>query len=448
MKDKNLNDKGLSDESLSDESLNDESLSDRHLPGLKGISSLQDLSERVSLEGKRVFLRLDLNTPLENAKITDSTRIRAALPTLRFLLDKGAKLVIASHLGRPKTDADMKSLSLEPVAQRLGELLKLEVFLVEEALGLVPKELLKGLKSQQVVMLENLRFTPQEKQNSSEMASIISSYIDIYVNDAFGVCHREHTSVCALSQMVKERAAGFLIFKEVEMLNSVLYDSQPPFVVILGGAKVSDKISVFESLMEKVDTFIVGGAMAYTFLKAKGVEVGDSLVEKNYISFAKQMIRALEVRKKKLLLPIDHLVIKKADFEKANNTTVSILYTKGEAIEKGYMGLDIGPESQKKFAEQIAEAQTVFWNGPMGMFEKEEFCHGTFSIARTLAQCSGTTVVGGGDSVAATFAAGVADKMTHISTGGGASLKYLQGSQLPGLEALRESKREGVTPAL
>ncbi len=406
--------------------------------GLDKITCMDELS----LDGKRVFLRLDLNVPLRDGEIKDETRIRACLPTIRYILDHGGKLVVGSHLGRPKGEEDRQKLSLEPVAKRLGELLEIEVFLMEDILGQAPQQLLNGLRSSQIIMLENLRFVDEEIKNSQEMAVIIASYIDIYINDAFGACHRAHGSISALAKEVEQRVVGFLIRKEVEMLDQVIYQSTNPFVVILGGSKVSDKIGVFENLMEKVDTFIVGGAMAYTFLKAKGVSVGDSLVERDYLTFAKEIIRSLETRGKKLLLPVDHIVAENLNAEETARINES------ENIERGWMGLDIGPRSTELFIEEISKAKTIFWNGPMGVFEKEVYSKGTFSVAQAVADNGGLTVVGGGDSVAATNAAGVADKMTHISTGGGASLEYLQGDKLPGLEALRKTGREGVTPTL
>ena len=410
--------------------------------GMQGISCIDELS----LKSKKVFLRLDLNTPLKESQdgemeVADDTRIRAALPTVKFLLEQGAKVVIGSHLGRPQKEEDQKRLSLEPVARRLGDLLEGEVFLMDEVLSPAPKELLTGLKNHQVILLENLRFEKGETKNSHDMASYLSSYIEIYVNDAFGACHRAHASIAALASQVKTKAVGFLIRQEVEVMDQLLHQSKEPFVAILGGAKVSDKIGVFENLMHKVDTFIVGGAMAYTFLKAKGVDVGDSRVEKEQLSFAKDMIRALETRGKKLLLPVDHIVSDRFDSDMAQ-------VIDGEKIDSRKMGLDIGPHTIALFQKEIASAQTIFWNGPMGVFERKPYSQGTFAVAEAVAKNSGFTVVGGGDSAAAAQAAGVADQISHISTGGGASLEYLQGDKLPGLEVLRRTGREGVEPVL
>lgn len=398
---------------------------------LLGIKSIEDFK----LDDKKVFLRLDLNVPLENGEITDDTRIVAALPTIRFALEKGAKLALASHLGRPKGEADRKKLSMEPIARYLNKALNCEVMLIDDLRGDAAKALLAGLKANQIIMFENLRFDEGEEKNDVELAQIIASYFDIYINDAFGASHRSHMSVVALPQEFKERGLGFLMKKEIQMLDTILEGGESSFVAILGGAKVSDKITVIEKLIEKVDALIIGGAMAYTFLAAQKVSVGDSLVEKDKVKFAGDLMQRMEVRNKKLYLPIDHRTV--TSFQ----ATDSLAVTKASAIDSGKMGIDIGPQTEKLFSDVIAKAKTVFWNGPMGVFEIEPYSKGTFAIAKAVAESGALSVVGGGDSAAAANESGYAEKMSHISTGGGASLEYLQGDKLPGVEALRPAKR-------
>ncbi len=396
--------------------------------GLQGIKTIRDFE----LADKVVFLRLDLNVPLEGGKITDDTRITASLPTINFALEKGAKLVIASHLGRPKAFGD-KKYSMEPVAQRLTELLKREVILIEDPKSDAVKALLMGLKKTQVILLENLRYEPGETENSEEFAHAMASYTQIYINDAFGASHRAHSSIDALPRIVKNKGIGFLIEKEIQMLDKLMTSPARPYLAVMGGAKVSDKIDVIEKLMDIVDGIIIGGAMAYTFLKARGLSVGKSLVETDKVNYAKEMIARMEARGKSLLLPVDHLVTE--DFNSGKAELVP-----GESIPEGKMGIDIGPQTIKLFSRAIQESKTVFWNGPMGVFENPAYAKGTFAIAQALAESQATKIVGGGDSAAAAEASGFADKMTHISTGGGASLEYLQGVRLPGLEALRPPK--------
>ncbi|MEI7973793.1 MAG: phosphoglycerate kinase [Bdellovibrio sp.] len=401
--------------------------------GLKGISSIRDFQ----LHDKVVFLRLDLNVPLDAGRITDETRIQASLPTIRYALEQKAKLVLASHLGRPKSAED-RQYSLEPVARRLSELLNVEVILVEEPGSEAVKALLAGMKRNQILLLENLRFEKGETENSEAFARQLASYTDVYVNDAFGASHRAHASIEALPALLKHKGIGFLIQKEIQMLDSLLDQPARPYWAILGGAKVSDKIAVIEKLMDVVDGFIIGGAMAYTFLRARGKEVGSSLVEVDKLSYAREMMARLEARGKSLLLPVDHVVatsLQGKDFKTSSS----------ETIEAGWMGLDIGPKTRAVYREAISRAQTIFWNGPMGVFEKPDFARGTFELAEALANNSGLKIVGGGDSAAAAEASGFADKMSHISTGGGASLEYLQGDSLPGLEILRNKRG---TPAV
>lgn len=398
--------------------------------GLKGIKTVRDFE----LAGKTVFLRLDLNVPLEGGKISDETRIRASLPTINYCLEKGAKLILASHLGRPKSAQD-KKYSLEPVAVRLTELLKKEVVLMEEPSSEGVKHILYGNMKDEVILLENLRFDEGETENSNELATQWASYTDIYIDDAFGACHRAHASIHALPEIMQKKGIGFLIEKEVQMLDSLVDSPKKPYIAVLGGAKISDKIDVIEKLIDLVDGFVIGGAMAYTFLKAQDIPVGKSLVEIDKLKYAKEMIARMEARGKSLLLPVDHVV--STEFGNAENKKL----TSSAKIDENYMGLDIGPQTIKNFSAALSQASTIFWNGPMGVFENKAFCDGTFAIAKAIADSKGVKIVGGGDSAAAAEASGFADKMTHISTGGGASLEYLQGEKLPGLEVLRPRKQ-------
>lgn len=396
---------------------------------LKGIKSIRDLE----FTNKVVFLRLDLNVPLEAGNISDETRILASLPTIKFLRDKGAKIVMCSHLGRPKGPGD-KEYSLEPVAASLSKHLNAEVILFDDPASDGVKGLLQNLRPNQLILLENIRYVAGETKDSAELAQTLSSYSDIYINDAFGASHRAHASIHALPLIMKEKAMGFLIEKEISFLGKLLENPEKPYLAILGGAKVSDKIAVIEKLIDIVDGFLIGGAMAYTFLKAMGVNVGRSLVEADKIKYAAELIERVKARNKSFLLPVDHLVVKNlAD-------TKSTTLTTGVDIPNDLLGIDIGPKTISQFKTAIGEAKTIFWNGPMGIFETPEFAKGTFSIAAALAENSGTKVVGGGDSASAAEASGYAEKMTHISTGGGASLEFLQGEKLPGIEVLRAKR--------
>lgn len=399
---------------------------------LRGIKTVRDFE----LQDKVVFLRLDLNVPLDNGKISDETRITASLETIKYILEKGGKLVMASHLGRPKAAGD-KKYSMEPIADRLAELLKKEVILIEEPSSEAVKALVKGASRNQIVLLENLRYEKGETENSEEFAQILASYTDIYINDAFGASHRAHASIDALPRLLKNKGIGFLIEKEIKMLNQLIENPQRPYLAILGGAKVSDKIDVIMKLIDIVDGFIIGGAMAYTFQKAKGLAVGRSLVEADKISFAKDMMKRIEARDKTLLLPLDHVVTE-------DIASLKTRVTAGTSIEETELGVDIGPQTIKLYSAAIQQAKTVFWNGPMGIFETPEYSKGTFSIAAAVGAADGIKIVGGGDSAAAAEASGFASKMTHISTGGGASLEYLQGDRLPGLEALKPPKMSGL----
>jgi phosphoglycerate kinase len=397
---------------------------------LEGIKSI----ENFQLEDKRLFLRLDLNVPMsDDYKITDDTRIRAALPTIRYAIDKGAKIILSSHLGRPK--GTEKKYSLEPVADYLSEILSKEIILVEEPRGHAPKALLAGLKPSQIIILENLRFDKGEEKNDRDFAQCLASFSDIYINDAFGASHRAHASIVALPELMEKRGIGFLMRKEIEMLDTIRLNPEHPFLTILGGAKVSDKIDVIEVLMDKVDTMIIGGAMAYTFLAAQNVPIGKSLVEKDKVRFATELIERAKARNKRLLLPVDHRITQ--DIKDTENSKL----TDGVGISAGWMGVDIGPKTLALYAQEVTRAKTIFWNGPMGVFETKEFSEGTFGLAQAISDTSALSVVGGGDSAAAAQASGLADKFSHISTGGGASLEFLQGDKLPGIEALRPPKR-------
>ncbi|NOJ77732.1 phosphoglycerate kinase [Myxococcus xanthus] len=385
----------------------------------------------LQLTGKRVFIRVDFNVPMEGRRVTDDTRIREAMPTIRRALEMGGKVILASHLGRPK-GPDPK-LSLEPVAVRLAELLggKHEVILTDDCVGDGVKKQVKELKDGQVVVLENLRFHKEEEANDETFARELAALADVYVNDAFGTAHRAHASTAGMVPFVKEKAAGFLMRKEIEYLGKVLKNPDKPFVAILGGSKVSDKIKVIESLLPKVDALLIGGAMAYTFLKAQGVEVGKSRVEGDKLSLATRLLEAAHRFKTQLVLPVDHIV----GTEPTENSPAT--ETPDNAIPPDMMGLDIGPKTRAIFAQHIRDARTVVWNGPMGLFEVPKFAEGTRSVAAAMAiNTQATTVIGGGDSAAAVEQMGFADKMSHVSTGGGASLEFLEGRDLPGIKAL------------
>ncbi|MEZ4871527.1 MAG: phosphoglycerate kinase [Bdellovibrionales bacterium] len=400
---------------------------------LRDIPFIEDLS----LKGKQVFIRVDFNVPIVDGEITDDSRIRAALQTIRYCMDQGAKVVLGSHFGRPKTEEDRKKLSLEPVANRLQQLLDCEVILIEDPLSDAPQALLKTLRPNQILLLENLRFFAGETKNEKGLVDAVSKYADVYINDAFGASHRAHSSIVGLPAVIKSKAMGFLIKKEIENLNLILKGAESPYIAILGGAKVSDKITIIKDLMNKVDGFIIGGAMAYTFIKAKGLNVGNSLVEKDQLQFARKLIGGMDARNKQLLLPVDHIVAPRFDA-----TEGEVKITKDQSIEDGYMGLDIGPKTRSLYAEAIGKAKTVFWNGPMGVFENPLFNKGTFAVAEAIAHSNATSIVGGGDSASAARQSGFADDFTHISTGGGASLEYLQGIAMPGLLALQDKFRE------
>lgn len=390
--------------------------------------SIKDLD----LKGKRVFLRVDFNVPLdEEGKIRDDTRIKSSLPTINYLIEKKAKLITASHLGRPKGKYDPK-LSLKPVAGRLSELIGREVILAPDVIGDEALKLKKGLREGQVLLLENLRFHAEETANDSCFAQHLAQEVDYYVNDAFGSCHRAHASVVAITQYVRKSAAGFLLEKEVEYLSKAIHSPRKPYVAILGGAKVSDKIPVIENLLNKADSILIGGAMAYTFFKAQGFEVGRSLVEEDKIDLAAHLLSRAEEKKVNIYLPSDHRVAAEKEPGAEVKTVDSF------PIPPNLMALDIGPKTIEKYSEIIAKAKTIFWNGPLGVFEIDEFSQGTMEIAKAVAKSQAISIVGGGDSVAAVYKAGVTEKISHISTGGGASLEFIANETLPGIEALAE----------
>jgi 3-phosphoglycerate kinase len=388
----------------------------------------------VPVRGKLVFLRNDFNVPL-NAKgeITDDTRIRAALPTLRYLIEHQARIVCASHLGRPKGEV-IPECSLKPVAGHLTKLLQQKVIFNGEVVGEKISRAKAGLADGQVLLLENLRFHPGETKNDPAFAAELAKGIDIYVDDAFGSCHRAHASIEQITLNVPLAAAGFLLKKEIDYLTLAAETPPDHYLVILGGAKVSDKLPLLMHLLDKADTILIGGAMAYTFLKASGVGVGYSRVENECLDLCRELLRKGEAKGVRILLPQDHIAATRID----PNITIRIIRP-GEEIPGEMIGLDIGPETVERYQNEIARAKLIFWNGPMGVFEVEAFAGGTMEIAAAVAASTATTIIGGGDSIAAVHKAGVSDRISHISTGGGAALEFLAGDKLPGIEALTEA---------
>ncbi|MDM0978635.1 phosphoglycerate kinase [Clostridium perfringens] len=388
--------------------------------------------EDVQVKGKKVLVRCDFNVPLKDGVITDENRLNGAMPTIKYLVDNGAKVILCSHMGKPKGEAKPE-FSLAPVAKRLSEMLGKEVVFAadDNVVGENAKKAVAEMKDGDVVLLQNTRYRKEETKNGEELSKELSSLAEMFVNDAFGTAHRAHCSTVGVTEYLKPAVCGYLIQKELKFLGDAVETPERPFVAILGGAKVSDKINVINNLLEKVDTLIIGGGMAYTFLKAQGYTVGSSLVEEDKVEYAKEMLAKAEEKGVKLLLPVDHRVAK--EFK-----DVEAVVTEDQNIAEGFMGLDIGPKTEAIYAEAIKDAKTVIWNGPMGVFEFENFNKGTIAVAKAMAEADATTIIGGGDSAAAVNILGFGDKMSHISTGGGASLEFLEGKVLPGIAALND----------
>ncbi len=387
--------------------------------------------EDIDVKGKKCLVRCDFNVPLKDGKITDENRLVGAMPTIKYLVDHGAKVILCSHLGKPKGEAKPE-LSLAPVAKRLSEMLGTEVVFAadDNVVGENAKKAVSEMKDGDVVLLENTRYRAEETKNEENFSKELASLAEIFVNDAFGTAHRAHCSTVGAGQFLQERVCGYLIQKEIDFLGSAVENPERPFLAILGGAKVSSKLGVINNLLDKVDTLIIGGGMGYTFLKALGHEIGTSLVEEDKIDYAKDMMAKAEEKGVKLLLPID--IVYASEFAEDAEPHI----TEGRDIPAGNMGLDIGPKTRELFAEVVKASKTIVWNGPMGVFEFENFAKGTKAIAEAMAEADATTIIGGGDSAAAVNQMGFGDKMSHISTGGGASLEFLEGKELPGIAAL------------
>ncbi len=391
----------------------------------------------LDIQGKRVLMRVDFNVPVKDGVVGDDTRIVAALPSINYVLKNSGSLVLMSHCGRPKGEKNME-FTLKPAADRLAELVDAKVTLAPDVIGDEVKGLVDGLQAGEILVLENVRFYKEEEgkgctaEEQDAFAKELASYGDIYVSDAFGTAHRAHASMAVVTKYIDQCAAGFLLEKEIEYLGKVLESPERPFVAIIGGAKISGKIDVVTSLMEKCDTILIGGGMAYTFFKAQGLTVGDSLLEEDKVELAGDILKLAEVKGVNLLLPVDNLV---ADSFSAE---ANIWVSEGD-IKEGLMGLDIGPETIKLFCSEVAKAKTVVWNGPMGCFELEPFSKGTYSVCQAVADSDSVSIIGGGDSVAAVKQSGLAEKMSHVSTGGGASLEFMEGKPLPGIVALTDA---------
>lgn len=384
----------------------------------------------VEVKGKRVFVRVDFNVPMEDGKITDDTRIRAALPTIKHLVDEDAKVILASHLGRPKGEV-VEDMRLTAVGNRLAELLGKPVLKLDESVGETVKTAVHNMNDGDVVLLENVRFHKGEEKNDAELAKQFAELAEIYVNDAFGAAHRAHASTAGIAEYLPA-VSGFLLQKELDVLGKALSDPERPFTAIIGGAKVKDKIGVTDHLLDKVDNLIIGGGLAYTFVKAQGHEIGNSLVEEDKIELAKEFMQKAKDKGVNFLMPVDAVVA--SEFSKdADSKVVDI-----DAIPADWMGLDIGPKTVALYADTIKNSKLIIWNGPMGVFEMEKFADGTKGVAEAMAETAGYTIIGGGDSAAAVEKFHVADKMDHISTGGGASLEFMEGKELPGVVALND----------
>lgn len=390
--------------------------------------------EDIIVNGKKVLVRCDFNVPLDGEKITDENRLLGALPTINYLINNGAKVILCSHLGKPKGEAK-KELSLLPVAKRLSQLLNKEVKFLDEdnVISDKVKEEISNMKNGEVVLLQNTRFRKEETKNEKEFSKELASLCDIFVNDAFGTAHRAHCSTVGVTEFVNESVCGYLIQKELKFLGDAIENPVRPFTAILGGAKVSDKIAVINNLLEKVDNLIIGGGMAYTFLKANGYKIGNSLVEEDKLQYALDMMKKAKEKGVNFLVPVDHVVAK--EFSKDAEPVI----TEDQNIEDGFMGLDIGPKTRKEYEDTIAKSKTIVWNGPMGVFEFKNFEEGTKAVAKAMAaNKEATTIIGGGDSAAAVNLFKLGEEMSHISTGGGASLEFLEGIELPGIVALND----------
>jgi phosphoglycerate kinase len=396
---------------------------------LDGIRTVKELP----VENNRVFIRVDFNVPMQKGKITDDSRIREALPTIKHVMERGGRVILASHLGRPKP-GKTDGFEMEPCGARLAELLACEVLVPDDCVGDAAKKVIRDLRAGQVCLLENLRFHPEEEANDEQFAKQLAELADVYVDDAFGAVHRAHASVHALPKLVRDRGCGFLLEKEIAALGKIISDADKPYVAVLGGSKVSDKIAVVEALLQQVDALVIGGAMANTFLAAKGVNVQISRVEPERFPLARTILEKAKDRKIQVILPVDAVIGSSLETPRERAKTVDI-----DAIPPDMMVLDIGPKTVEVIAKRFNTAKTIFWNGPMGLFENPAFAAGTFGVARAMVETDAFTVIGGGDSAAAVYAAGgdTASKVKHISTGGGASLELVEGKKLPGIEVLR-----------